>query len=419
VRQINSRQLALAALEEWRAGRKFADAILAERLRSSALTPADRAFATELVYGVIRNLTLLDFWIGQLRSAHLDHASRDSLRLGFYQLFVLETPEHAAIYETVEAADRRTRGLVNGVLRNAVRRKPELLQAAQTQDLAVRKSHPQFLIGRWTKHYGPEQTETLCEWNNRPAPIYARINRLKISDEDFLAQVGSARCADRTPQRGVPTNFVCLTNVPNEALADGHCYIQDPSTTAACSLLDPRPGDRVLDACGAPGGKSGYLAELMRNDGLILSCDRDARRVATLRENLERLGVAIAKTIQHDWTKQTIDDEPPFDRILVDAPCSNTGVMRRRIDVRWRVTPDDFSRMAAEQFQIVRATVGLLKPGATLVYSTCSLEPEENEHVVERVLQEFSFLKLIEEKSVTPFRDGFDGAYAAKLIRQL
>jgi 16S rRNA (cytosine967-C5)-methyltransferase len=419
VRKVNSRAVALAALEEWRGGRKFADAILKDRLRDVELGAADRAFATELFYGVLRNLTLLDFWIGELRSGHLDHQSRDLLRLGLYQLFLLQTPEHAAIYETVELAGRRNRALINGTLRNAIRARADLLQKADVQTLSVRKSHPQFLIDRWTRNFGGPETEKLCEWNNRPAPIYARINHLRISDAESLTRLGPAYCADRTPQRGVPTNFVGLTSLPSEALAAGLCYIQDPSTALACTVLAPQPGERILDACAAPGGKTGYIAELMKNEGFILACDRDHSRVETLRGNLERLGVKIARTIRHDWAHQTLSGEPLFDRILIDAPCSNTGVMRRRVDVRWRLTADDFGRMAAEQLRIVRAVVPLLKAGGILVYSTCSMEPEENEEVVEQTLEQFPFLKLVEEKSILPFREDFDGAYAAKFVRQL
>jgi len=409
---LNSRAVAVAALAEWRRGRKFADAILNERLRSCELPAADRAFATELFYGVLRNISLLDFWIGELRSAHLDHASRDLLRLGLYQLLLLEIPEHAAIYETVELASRRNRPLVNAVLRNALRQKANLQHEADGQGLSVRESHPQFLIDRWTKNFGAKETEALCEWNNRPAPIYARINRLKISEADFLSQYSEAE------EVASLENFVRLKSIPEAALAAGHCYIQDPSTAMACRLLDPQPGDRVLDACAAPGGKTGYLAELMKNNGFILACDRDQRRVGTLRDNLERLGVTIARTVQHDWLKDRLKEESRFDRILIDAPCSNTGVMRRRIDVRWRLTPNDFKRMAAEQLCVLRATVPLLKPGGILVYSTCSLEPEENEQVVAQIMSEFPFLKLEEEKSILPFRDSFDGAYAARFIRE-
>ena len=413
----SARELTLTALREWRTGGSLADAILARLLRSSDLTAPDRAFTTELFYGILRNLSLLDFWIGSLRSQPLDQNTRELLRLGLYQLFLLETPEHAAVYETVELAGERTRSLVNAVLRNGLRRKEELLGNASKQDLTVRSSHPQFLIDRWTQIFGAENTVALCEWNNRPAPVYARINGFKISADEFLSQHSDA---ERLPQH---ENFVRLTSIPSDTLAAGHCYIQDPSTAAACGLLDPRPGENVLDACAAPGGKTGYLAELMKNQGTILACDRDEGRIRTLQDNLDRLGVGIARFARHDWTS----NEPgadfaaamaPFDRILVDAPCSNTGVVRRRVDLRWRLNPKNFPRMRDEQLRILRATIPFLKTGGVLVYSTCSIEPEENEGVVEAITQEFPFLKLIEQVSLLPFRDGFDGAYSAKLIRE-
>jgi 16S rRNA (cytosine967-C5)-methyltransferase len=409
MRRTSSRAVALSALEEWRCGRKFADAVLGERLRSTELAGSDRAFATELFYGVLRNLSLLDFWISRLRSAPLDDDARDLLRLGLYQLFFLQTPEHAAVFETVARAPRKSRSLVNAVLRNAVRGKAKLQDQADNQPIEVRKSHPRFLIERWRKNFGPLDAEALCDWNNHPAPVYARVNRLKISEQNFVAEV--------TAERVSGTNFFRLANIPSDALASGHCYIQDPSTAAACLLLDPQPNERVLDACAAPGGKTSYIAELMRNEGFILACDRDAPRVKILRDNLKTLGVTIAQSVRHDWLRQTPVDEPAFDRILVDAPCSNTGVMRRRVDVRWRLSPDDFSRMATEQIRIVRAVTPLLKAGGVLVYSTCSLEPEENEKMVEAILGEFPFFKLVEQRTVLPFRDGFDGAYAGKLSR--
>ena len=413
--QQTARELALDALRQWRTGENFADAILARLLRSSDLTATDRAFATELFYGTLRNLILLDFWIGRLRSEHLDHDARDLLRLGIYQLLFLGTPEHAAVYETVKLAGPKRRSLVNAVLRSAVRRKAELIANADEQNLSVRTSHPQFLIDRWTTNFGVENTAALCEWNNKPAAVYARINELKISVEDFLAEQSSA---ERLAQ---PSGFVRLADIPYDALDRGHCYIQDPSTAVACLLLAVQPGEKVLDACAAPGGKTGHLAGMMKNRGELIACDRDAARIRTLRDNLERLGFTITRFIEHDWTSGAtlleISSGSEFDRILVDAPCSNTGVMRRRVDVRWRLRPKDFSRMREEQLRILRATVSLLKVGGALVYSTCSLEPEENDEVMHVIAREFSFLKLVEQVSVLPFRDGFDGAYAAKLIR--
>jgi len=412
VSKPSSRGLALVALQKWRSGERFADAILGQLLRSSDLAAPDRAFATELFYGVLRNLMLLDFWIDSLRSRHLDHDTRDLLRLGLYQLFVLETPEHAAVFETVALAKAKSRSLVNAILRSATRGKADLVRKASEEDLSVRTSHPRFLVTRWVKNFGEKETEALCDWNNRPAPVYARINRIKISNEEFFAQ---HRDAEPLPEH---ENFVRLTNIPHDSLAEGHCYIQDPSTAAACLLLDPKPGDRVLDACAAPGGKTGYVAELMKNEGFILACDRDTSRVRTLEENLERLGVGISRCVHHDWaSSDPLPEVAAFDRILVDAPCTNTGVMRRRVDLRWRLAPESFSRMQAEQLAIVRATIPLLKPGGALVYSTCSIEPEENEEVVRAILHEFSFLRLGHQVSLLPFRDEFDGAFAARFVR--
>ena len=195
--------------------------------------------------------------------------------------------------------------------------------------------------------------------------------------------------------------------------------MQDPSTLLACDLLAPQPGETVLDACAAPGGKTTYLAQFMRNEGRIVACDLYESRVARLRENLQRLGITCARAVQHDCMQAGGPLEVgSFDRILVDAPCSNTGVIRRRVDVRWRLTEEDFIRMPAQQLALLRRTATLLKPGGTLVYSTCSLEPEENDQVVERVSKEIPTLRFVESRRSLPFTDGVDGAFTAKFIRE-
>jgi 16S rRNA (cytosine967-C5)-methyltransferase len=414
VTQTSARRVALAALRTWRKKTEFADAIISRLLSGAALESADRAFAMELFYGILRNLTLLDFWISQLRSTRLDVDLRDLLRLGLYQLFLANTAEHAAGNETVSLAPKRKRPIVNAILRSAVRRRQELRTKANSQPLDVRFSQPKFLIEHWNKQFGEKATKVLCEWNNLPPPIYARINHLKIDRQTFLERYRDARSLPDV------SNFVELPS-PREALNQGDCYVQDPSTAIACELLHPKPGEKILDACGAPGGKTGYLAELMENNGLIVACDRDPDRLRLLGENLTRLGVGIAKCVRHDWTKgqtpSAIRTDAPFDRILIDAPCSNTGVMRRRVDVRWRFRPSDFARMRARQIEIVLAALPLLRPNGTLVYSTCSLELEENEKVVQHLLNRMSTLQLEEERRSLPFRENFDGAFAARFRR--
>lgn len=420
----SARRVALAALRTWRTKKQFADATIADGLAKSQLQSADRAFALELFYGTLRNLTLVDFWITNLRRGRVDVDLRDILRLGLYQLFIARTPEHAAVYETVELAPKRQRAITNALLRSALRNGKELRVKAKSQPLDLRTSHPKFLIQRWENAFGKKATQTLCDWNNTPPPIYARINQLKIDRLTFLERYRTARSLPNI------FNFVELPS-PAKALEAGDCYVQDPSTAIACELLQPQPDEKVLDACAAPGGKTSYLAELMGNRGLLVACDREPMRLRLLHENLTRLGVKIARIICQDWTKSAprseIKSHAPFDRILVDAPCTNTGVMRRRVDVRWRLTPADFVRMQRRQIEIVRSVLPLLKPGGILVYGTCSLEREEDDDVVQALLRGMparrglaegrSILQLEEERRSLPFIDHFDGAFAARLRR--
>jgi 16S rRNA (cytosine967-C5)-methyltransferase len=410
----SARHIALTALRLWRKQKRFADSIIAALLANAELGSSDRSFALELFYGALRNLSLLDFWIGCLRAGRVEKDVRDILRLGLYQLLFLKTAEHAAVHETVELASKMQRSVVNAILRSAARQRNDLLARADAQPLFVRTSHPQFFVERWQQHFGNKQAEELCKWNNLPAPIYARINLSKIDRAEFLQTYPESRLLPDHP------NFVEFSSLPSVALEQGHCYVQDPSTTIACDLLNPKPGEIILDACAAPGGKMGYIAQLMENTGTIVACDRDVDRLQILEENMARLGAGIVQTYQHDWLGDHVPPEvssmAPFDRVLLDAPCSNTGVMRRRVDVKWRLTSEDFTRMQQQQVKILRSLLPLIKPNGILVYSTCSLEPEENEQVVGRVLAE-TMLQLQEQRCSLPFRDGFDGEFAARLIR--
>jgi 16S rRNA (cytosine967-C5)-methyltransferase len=404
----------LAALAVWRTQTRFSDVIIGKLLTETKLAGADRGFALELFYGVLRNLTLLDFWIDCLRSAPLHVDLRDVLRLGIYQLFCLDTPPHAAVFETVELVPKNQRGIANAILRNSIRQRVQLRERARLQPQFVRRSHPQFLVARWEEQFGAEAVEELCAWNNEPPSVYGRINGLKITLAEFLQRYKKCESIEKR------SGFIQFHAFPATALNEGHCYIQDPSTALACELLKPEPGEKVLDVCAAPGGKTSYLAELMKNRGLIVACDREPERVQILNENIERLGITMAKTFCCNWEGDRIFEEVgtmQFDRILVDAPCSNTGTMRRRVDVRWRLHPADFLHMQKRQLEIVRASASLLKPGGILVYSTCSLEAEENEQVVGQVIRELPMLRPEEEKRSLPFRDHFDGAYAARLVR--
>jgi len=281
-------------------------------------------------------------------------------------------------------------------------------------------SHPEWLVARWQTRWGPERTAELMTWNNMPPKTFARINTLKADPGKLLTQWRDESVEyDFVRRDWIAENLVFelkshppLTRLPS--FQQGLFYIQDPSTLMAVRELDPQPGEQVLDLCAAPGGKLTYIAQLMRNEGSLIAHDRSAERLRLVEENCARLGVTCVQTA----LPSTLEAAPRnlFDRILIDAPCSNTGVMRRRVDLRWRIRPEEIERLRVEQLELLRQAAPQLKPGGTLVYSTCSLEPEENQMVVKRFLRERPEHNLELERELQPFVDGTDGAYQATLI---
>ncbi len=404
-------QLARHALLNWQRGQQFADEILDELFEHAQPSPHARAWTREALFGTIRHLSEIDFIIDRLRQGELDADTRALLRLGIYQLWHMRIAPHAAVNETVNLAGR-ARSMVNAILRRALRETGALNNALVKAPSFIRLSHPEFLVQRWADQFGEEAALKLCELNNQPSEVYVRANGLRATAIELAQSVPGAEVSAFHPKA------VRTPRLPDSWLTGGMCYVQDPSTLVACDLLDPQPTDQVLDACAAPGGKTTYLAELMGDRGHIIACDLWKSRVDYLQQNIRRLGIRNTQSIVADLMKPNDLLKPAsFDRILLDAPCSNTGVIRRRVDVRWRLSEEDFVRMPEQQFALLRRMVELLKPGGVLVYSTCSLEPEEDEKVVERALAELPGLICTEQRRTRPWIDGVDGAFAARLVK--
>ena len=395
----------------WERGTEFADGILHHILEHNRFSTLDRTLFMEIFYGTIRFLRTLDFLISKLRDEEPDSRTRQAVRIGLYQLLRTRIPQHAAVNETVNTAGR-ARAVVNAMLRRYLREEKELRESLDHSPLGLRQSHPEVLVERWTRQFGAGDTAALCEWNNDPADILVRVNELKVSAGELL-RTGGGEPVEIHPL------MLKMERLPIPWIVSGLCYVQDPSTLMACDLLAPQPEDRVLDACAAPGGKTSYLAQLMKNEGEIVACDVSPDRLTRMRENLERLGVENVEVRKADWLHEAPREKEmgKFDRILLDAPCSNTGVIRRRVDVRWRLKGDDFERMPQVQLGLMKNVARLLKPGGTLVYSTCSIEPEENDELVRRVAEELPELKFRSSKRTLPFRDRVDGAFAAMFTR--
>ena len=422
----NPRQIAARVLSQRLNNGQFTENLLETALATARLSPADRGLCHELVCGVVRWQATLDRLIARKTTPGREPrpALVNLLRLGLYQIFWLDRiPPHAAVHETVEQAKRSgyvsQSGFINAILRAYLREFDEvkkILADMKISQPALGWSHPEWLVERWRKHFGDEKTRALLEWNNTPPKTFARVNTLKTD---------AAKLIERWREENVEYDF-CTRDWTGENLAfelkshpplnslgsfrAGGFYIQDPSTLLAPALLDAKPGETILDLCAAPGGKATFIAQQMNNDGKIVAHDSFADRLKLIRENCTRLGVTCAEVTA------TFNFQPAtFDRVLVDAPCSNTGVMRRRVDLRWLIQPTEIERLRTTQLTLLKQAATVLKPGGVIVYSTCSLEPEENSEVVKEFLAANPNFKLETERQLLPFADGVDGAYVARL----
>lgn len=390
----NVRRAAVSALRAWSKGHVYAESLVGRHAERNRLSSADRALLQAILMGVLRHRSLIDHCIGTFRKGKLDEETRDVLRVGVCQILILRIPDHAAIYETVECARSPVRGLINAVLRRVAENRAKFVRGIDDLPLDVQFSHPGWLVKRWRKTFGQEKTEILLDWNNVPAEPYFRPNLLDPPPAD-------------APE---PESLA-------EAVTTGHYYVTDPSTEHAPNLLAPQKGEIVLDACAAPGGKAIHLAGLMGNEGTLVCTDSNEKRLPRLEENLERCKVKNAILDIHDWCER-----PPeswldhFDAILLDVPCSNTGVFRRRVDARWRIRPQTFGELEELQKRILENALLALKPGGRIVYSTCSIDPEENTNLVKQFVKDHPELTLKEEKQILPFEHETDGAYAALLV---
>ena len=432
----------MQVLQRRRGGDEFIETLLERTLAGAKLSAADRGLCQELAYGVARWQATLDWLIARKTQGRTQKtALQDLLRLGLYQIFWLDRiPDHAAVNETVEMAKQRgfgaQAGFINAVLRGYLREHDEtkkLLAGLKISQPALGWSHPEWLVARWQKRWGDERTRLLLEWNNTPPKTFARVNTLKADAGKLLTQWRDENVEYDFIRRDWFEDNLVFELESHPALAvlpsfqQGLFYVQDPSTLLAVHELDPRPGETILDFCAAPGGKTTCLAQLMNNQGRIVAREVSSERLRLVGENCARLGVTCvelrssrreeAQTSKsgNSQSRFTPAATEVFDRVLLDAPCSNTGVMRRRVDLRWRIQPEENQRLRTMQLNLLRQAAAAVKGGGVLVYSTCSLEPEENSEVVKEFLSQQPGFTLERERELLPFADGVDGAFVARL----
>ncbi len=419
----------------------FADPLLDEARRE--LGSRDSAFLLELVYGVLRNRSLLDWSLDRFSEKPVERTdawTRNILRLGAYQLIHLDrVPASAAVNTATELAKQHGKkpGYVNGLLRAVERNKNDIPLPAPDSPLlrlSTIYSHPAWLVRRWLDRFGLQTAEKALRSNNGHAPLMIRTNTLKGTRDELLslleAQGAAVRASTCSPSGIEVLSSPGITVLP--AFQDGRFMFQDEAAQLVAMILGPKKGESILDACAAPGGKAAHIAELMGNEGGVVALESDRKRIGRISENSKRLGTSIIGTVVGDAAAYK---EGTYDRVLIDAPCSGLGVLRRHPDGRWTKTEESLAERAKLQRKILENCAKLVRPGGVLVYSTCTTEPEENEDIIKWFLGRDSSFMLDDPRPYLPanamklvgsdlfFRTfptdlSMDGFFAARIVRK-
>ncbi len=397
----------------------------------------DRALAAEIVTGTLRWQRSLDHLIEHFSRRHIDKLDAEIvtiLRLSLYQLLHLDRVPASAVVDDAVDLTRAARkpsasGFVNGVLRSMLRQRRKLPlpprptsledHEAALAYLGITHSHPDWLVTRWLDRYGFEATERWVQFNNAIPPLTLRVNRLRTTRDAAIAALADDDI-DTEPTRFAPDGLVVTRGNPLRRPADGLVFVQDEASQLVPALVRASAGERILDVCASPGGKTVAMAAEMNDTGVIVASDVRQRRLALLRETVRTAG-ALSVSVVHVPTNGALPFAPVFDAVLVDAPCSGLGTIRRDPDIRWRRREEDLAALARDQGALLMRAADAVRPGGRLVYATCSSEPEENDGVIAAFLanrREFRFVDRQGFFRTTPPAHGLEAFFAAALVRE-
>ncbi len=437
------RGLAVKILNRVERSDSYLERLLENEMRNSELAGPDKALLYELVHGVVRWMGRLDWVLNGFYKGQFSKAIpnlKNGLRVALYQILFLDRiPDHASVNEAVEFVKKlqgqKPADLTNAILRNIIRSKNAIRYPEPEEDLtgylAAYYSHPSWMVKRYVARFGREETEKLLQANNEKPYLTLRINLLRTTIEEFRRLLESVGLKYKNGKYF--PEFIHLLNLTNitawEYFAKGYFNIQDESTGLACRLLGVSENMRVLDLCSAPGGKTAYLTVLMKDKGEVIAIDKFESRLKLVKQNIDRLGITSVKTVVTDaldYTNKTL-----FDRVLADVPCTGTGTLSKKPDIKWKKDIFDLRKMNDLQYRLLCKAASLVKPGGAVVYSTCSIEPEENFEIVKKFLDNHPDYQLdkaddrfpkdlVDENGCIqtyPHLHQMDGAFAARLIR--
>ena len=439
-----SRHIAVEILNRIEQTGAFAEPLLDALLSRFPVNLHDRRLLTNIVYGTLRMRGRLDWIIGQLYRGNLmdmEIGVKNILRMGLYQImFTDRIPGFAIVDEAVKITKKlhpAGSGLVNAILRNAIRKRNEIVYPEMEQDpslfISSVHSHPLWLVKRWIEVFSIEETIAICAANNEIPPFTLRVNRWKTTRDKTIEEMHrdsfNVRATDLSPDGVVLTNpTIPPREIPSYQM--GHISVQDEASQLIAYLVAPKAGEAVLDICAGAGGKTTHLAEIMNNQGSILALDISSQKIRSLRDTAKRLGITIVDTLVGDATYNLGEAfQEKFDRVLVDAPCSGLGTLRRNPEIKWRISPEDVKNFASLQKCLLKNAASYVKKGGRLIYSTCTIMPEENEDVIEDFLSHHGGFRCMQPTGIIggqlvddrgffrtdPSHHGTDGFFAAVL----
>ncbi|MGB3367618.1 MAG: 16S rRNA (cytosine(967)-C(5))-methyltransferase RsmB [Acidaminobacteraceae bacterium] len=444
MKEKNIRKIALNILDHLEETDGYSNLVVNKLVHKDEMSYQDKRFISNLVYGVLENRIFLDYVIrkySSIRLKKIQGSTLNILRMGAYQLIFLDkVPDSAAVNESVilvKKANPRSTGFVNGILRSMVREKDNLPLPKRDDDLveylSVKYSHSKWIVEKFIGDFGEEFAEGILQANNNKPLMNIRANTLKNTREELILKleaIGMGVSASKFNKSGIIVNSFDESIVNVDLYKEGCFVIQDNGSMLISEILDPKPGERVLDVCSAPGGKTTHIAELMQNKGIVVARDIYDHKLELVNNSVNRLGILIVETDLHDGTLFKESEEKSYDKVLLDAPCSGFGIIRRKPEIKYNKSLDDVISLSSLQYEMLVVNSKYLKVGGEMIYSTCSINKEENENVVDKFVKEndeFEIVDIsdkistidIETKTITLYQsfNETDGYFICKLKR--
>lgn len=444
MKEKNIRKIALNILDHLEETDGYSNLVVNKLVHKENISYQDKRFISNLVYGVLENRIFLDYIIrkySSIRLKKIQASTLNILRMAAYQIIFLDkVPDSASVNEAVKLvkkANPRSSGFVNGILRSLVREKDNLPLPKESDDiveyLSVKYSHEKWIVEKFISDFGRDFAEEILKANNNKPLMNIRANTLKNTREELVAKldkIGMKSSPSVFNKSGIIVNSFDESIVSTDLYKDGCFIIQDNGSMLISEILNPKPGERVLDVCAAPGGKTTHLAELMENKGLVIARDVYDHKLELVKNSAERLGISIIKTESHDGRVFIEEDEKSYDKILLDAPCSGFGIIRRKPEIKYNKSLEDVISLSSLQYEMLEINSRYLKLGGEMIYSTCSINKEENTQIIERFIKEHDDFEVVDisdeleavdikEKTITLYQsyNETDGYFICKLKR--